>query len=97
MLEKTGFASGEGRRERTPSQLVPQAAPFLGWLSSNLLPPQALPVRVTVPSPSQVRPQPHSQEGECGIITLHVSRLPKGAQPEAAGSGLLSASDKTSS
>lgn len=41
MLEKTGFASGDGRRERRPSQLVPQAAPFLGWLSSNLLPPQA--------------------------------------------------------
>lgn len=96
MLEKTGFASGDGRRERRPSQLVPQAPPFLGWLSASLLPPQALPVRVTVPPPGQVRPQPHSQ-GECGISLLRVNRLPKEAQPAAAGSGLLSSSVKTSS
>lgn len=88
-------ASGE-RRERRPSQLVPWSAPFLAFLPIFLLPRPFL-LGFKASSPSQVGPQPHSQEGKCGIIVLPVNRLPKGARMggwEAAGSGLLSASDK---
>lgn len=76
-LKKAGFASGEGWRECRPSQRVPQPLPSVPY--SSPLPPQAHPVRVKhVPFPSQVGPQPHSREGECGICHPPCNPLPMG-------------------
>lgn len=63
-----------GRKARTQTQPVGSSvSPFLRV---------AFLWGFKVPSPSQVGPQPHSQEGECATVVLHVNRLPKGAQRE---------------
>lgn len=68
-----------GRKESTQTPPAAFCQPFLGRLPFDLLLPWPFLRGFKAPSSSQVGPQPHSQEGQCGITAL-ANPLPKGAR-----------------